>query len=42
MSKKKFDISLTLAEFYAIRNALYEMGNNDELLAKINEQQEVR
>lgn len=38
MSKKKFDISLTLAELYAIRNALYEMGNNDELLAKINEQ----
>jgi hypothetical protein len=35
---KKFEISLTLAEFYAIRNALYEMGNNDELLAKINEQ----
>jgi hypothetical protein len=35
---KKFEIRLTLAELYAIRNALYEMGNNDELLAKINEQ----
>lgn len=37
-NKKKFEIRLTLAELYAIRNALYEMGNNDELLVKINEQ----
>jgi hypothetical protein len=38
MSKKKFDISLTLAEFYAIRNALAKQGNEIELLMKINEQ----
>ena len=36
MGKKKFSIRLTLAEFYAIRNALYEQGNNDTLLEKIN------
>jgi hypothetical protein len=38
MSNKKFDISLTLAEFYAIRNALAKQGNEIELLMKINEQ----
>jgi hypothetical protein len=38
---KKFEIRLTLAELYAIRNALYEMGNNDELLAKINDEIEM-
>ena len=38
MSKKKFEISLTLAEFYAIRNALAKQGNEIELLMKINEQ----
>lgn len=41
MSKKKFDISLTLAEFYAIRNALAEQKNEPELLATINEQIEM-
>ena len=41
MSKKKFDISLTLAEFYALRNALRKTGDEPELLAKINEQIEM-
>lgn len=35
---KKFEIRLTLAEFYAIRNALAKQGNEIELLMKINEQ----
>jgi hypothetical protein len=41
MSKKKFDISLTLAEFYAIRNALRKTGDEPELLAKIEAQIEM-
>jgi hypothetical protein len=36
MSKKRFEIRLTLAEFYAIRNALAAQGNEPELLATIN------
>lgn len=38
MKKKTFEIRLTLAEFYAIRNALAKQGNEIELLMKINEQ----
>ena len=41
MSKKKFDISLALAEFYAIRNALRKTGDEPELLAKIEAQIEM-
>ena len=37
-NKKKFEIKLTLAEFYAIRNALAKKGDELELLATINEQ----
>lgn len=35
---KKFEIRLTLAELYAIRNALVKRGNEIELLMKINEE----
>jgi hypothetical protein len=39
--KKRFDIGLTLAEFYAIRKALAMKGDEPELLAKINAQIEM-
>lgn len=40
-SRKRFEIRLTLAEFYAIRKALTKQGDEPELLAKINEQIEM-
>jgi hypothetical protein len=38
MKKQKFEIRLTLADFYAIRNALVKNGDEVELLFTINEQ----
>lgn len=38
MKKKTFEIRLTIADFYAIRNALVKKGDELELLATINEQ----
>jgi hypothetical protein len=40
-SRKRFEIRLTLAEFYAIRNALQKTGDEPELLAKIEAQIEM-
>ncbi len=41
MGSKRFSIKLTMAEFYAIRNALIEQGHETELLDKINGQIEM-
>lgn len=41
MSKKKFSIDLTYAEFYALRNSLRKTGDEPELLAKIEAQIEM-
>lgn len=38
---KRFGIRLTFAEFYAIRNALRKAGDDDKLLATIEEQIEM-
>ncbi len=41
MKKQKFEIRLTIADFYALRNALAKKGDELELLATINEQIEM-
>ena len=35
MSRKRFDVELSLSELYAIRNALRETGKEPDLLTRI-------
>lgn len=37
MGKKRFSVSLTLSDLYAIRNALRNSGTDEEVLKKIED-----